>query len=403
MPLKTVTINEHGAARLRAGHPWVYRSDVLGKEDHGALAALQGVRPGTAVRLEDRRGRALGVADFSPHSQICLRLLSRDPAARIDDTFLREQMQRALQWRRHWIRNTDAYRLIWGEADGLPGLVVDRYGDKLVLQTLTPAMEARLPVLQELLREMVQPSAIVERNDARVRTLELLELRSRLVHGTEAIAEVQIDGIAYRLDLLAGQKTGAFLDQRENWAAVPRFLPVMPGGERPRVLDVFTYQGGFALQLARAGAYVEAVDLSRAALELADSNAQRNGLEVNWIEANAFDLLREYDQQGRSFDLIVLDPPAFAKSRGALESAERGYKEINLRALKMLRPGGVLVTCSCSHHLSEARLLAILAEAALDAHRTVTILERRGQSLDHPVLLTVPETHYLKCILARIE
>jgi 23S rRNA (cytosine1962-C5)-methyltransferase len=221
-------------------------------------------------------------------------------------------------------------------------------------------------------------------------------MRSGLLKGDSSQVEITLNGLRLTMDLLAGQKTGGFLDQRENWPAPLRYLS--PEAE---ALDVFTYQGGFALHLARHCRHVEAVDISRDALEHADANAQRNGLtNIDWIEANAFDLLRQYDDDGRRFDVVVLDPPAFAKSRSALATAERGYKEINLRAMKILRPGGMLVTCSCSHHMPEARLLDIVADAANDAHRAVTVVERRTQSLDHPILLTVPETSYLKCVLA---
>lgn len=382
------TVHEHGVERLRAGHPWVYSSD---------LVRLQGeAAPGQPVLVRDPRGRRLGVADYSPNSKIVLRLLTRDAGQAVDEDFFRQRIRAAIAWRQRVVRDSDACRVVWGEADGLPGLVVDRYRDAVSFQILTFGMEARRDLILRLLEEELRPAVLVERNDSRVRLLEGLEMRSGLLKGDSSHVEITMNGLHLAMDLLAGQKTGGFLDQRENWPAPLRYLS--PEAE---ALDVFTYQGGFALHLARHCRRVEAVDISRDALEHADANAQRNGLTgIDWIEANAFDLLRQYDDDGRRFDVVVLDPPAFAKSRSALATAERGYKEINLRAMKILRPGGMLVTCSCSHHLSEARLLEIVADAANDAHRAVTVIERRTQSLDHPILLTVPETYYLKCVLA---
>lgn len=387
-PAPVATINDHGLERLRAGHPWVYSTD---------LVRLQGeVTPGQAVAVRDARGRRLGAADYSPNSKIALRLLTRDTDQALDEDFFRVRLRAAIAYRRRVVRDSDAWRVVWGEADGLPGLVVDHYRDALSIQILTFAMEARRDLILRLLDEELRPAVVVERNDSRVRLLEGLEMRSGLLKGDNSQVEITLNGLRLTMDLLAGQKTGGFLDQRENWPAPLRYLS--PEAE---ALDVFTYQGGFALHLARQCRRVEAVDISRDALEHADANAQRNGLtNIDWIEANAFDLLRQYDDDGRRFDVVVLDPPAFAKSRSALATAERGYKEINLRAMKILRPGGMLVTCSCSHHLSESRLLDIVADAANDAHRTVTVVERRTQSLDHPILLTVPETYYLKCVLA---
>ena len=389
-------INDRAAQRLRGGHPWVYRSDVA--QWPTPLPA-----PGEAMGLRDSRGRGLGVADFSRSSQIALRRLSSDPEARLNRGFFLGRLQAALAYRQAHVRDTTAYRLVWGEADGLPGLVVDRYGAALVFQTLTQAMAARQELLLELLDGLLHPAVIVERNDAKVRVLEELEVRAQLLRGDSAEVAVRLNGLEFELDLLHGQKTGGFLDQRENWAAVTRFLPPAPA-HGLEALDLFTYQGGFAIHLARHCRKVEAVDISRPALVAAEANARRNQItNIDWIEANAFDLLREYQAQGRRFDVVVLDPPAFAKNRSALANAERGYKEINLRALKLLRPGGILVSCSCSHHVAEAELLGIIAGAALDAGRELTVLERRTQALDHPVLLTVPETLYLKCLLFQVR
>ena len=384
-----VRISAKGWKRLRDGHPWVYASDVEGVAGEAAA--------GAAVRIVDGRGRTAGWGDYSPQSQIRLRRLSADPAERIDGDFFRRRFQAALRYRERFVRESEAYRLVSGEADGLPGLVVDRFGAAVSFQTTTRAMAARQGMLLEWLDALLHPAVLVERNDAKVRVLEGLPLESRLLRGDSAVVEVAINGLHMAFDLLGGQKTGGFLDQRENWAAAARVLP--DGAEE--ALDVFSYQGGFALHLARVCRHVEGIDASRAALEVAEANAARNGLKnLDWTEANAFDLLKHYDQIGRKFDAIVLDPPAFAKSREALPAAERGYKEINVRALKLLKPGGILVSCSCSHHLSEEALLNLIAAAAVDTRRPVTILERRAQGLDHPVVLTIPETRYLKCIVA---
>lgn len=405
----TAVLNDHGAERVREGHPWVYAGDILGWEprtppedaDCRAGVASPPSAWGWVVRARDRRGRELGQADYSPHSGIRLRMLSRESGPGCDAGFFRQRLARALAYRRPLTGGSDAYRLVSAEADGLPGLIVDRYAHGLVVQTLTWAMAARqtelLGWLDELLGEE-RPSLVVERNDTRIREREGLALGSGLLRGVDPHVRARINGLQFGLDLLAGQKTGGFLDQRENWAAA---AAVAASLGLKTALDVFTYQGGFALHLARQGMQVEAVDSSRPALEAAERNAIANGFPaLQWIEANAFDLLRDYDQTGRSFDCVVLDPPAFAKSRAALASAAAGYKEINLRALKLLRPGGLLVSCSCSHHLSETHLLELLAAAAADARRELVLVERRGQALDHPVLLNVPETRYLKCILA---
>ncbi|HXE31912.1 MAG TPA: class I SAM-dependent rRNA methyltransferase [Terriglobales bacterium] len=386
-------VNDRGAERVRGGHLWIYASDILGFEP--APPPPEATAP---VRVRDRRGRELGLADWSPQSQIRLRLLSRGAGDTADGAWLRQRLEAALAYRRRVVRESDAYRLVSAEADGLPGLIVDRYGAALSLQALTWGMAARQDAIVALLERLLTPQVIVERNDVKVREREGLPLRSGMLRGESARAEVAIHGLRFALDLLEGQKTGAFLDQRENWLAAAQWARAF---QVESALDVFCYQGGFALHLARACKRVEAVDSSRPALEAADANAARNGLEnIDWVEANAFDLLKHYDQGGNQFDMVVLDPPAFAKSRSALEAAIGGYKEINLRALKMLKPGGLLISCSCSHHLAESELLGLMAAAAADARRPLTILERRGQALDHPVLLAVPESAYLKCVVA---
>jgi len=379
-----VTISSRGAERLRSGHPWIYRSDV---RDAGQAAA------GDVVRLLDRSGRFHGKAHYSAASQIALRLLTAADEP-VDAAFFRRRLERARELRDRVVSGTNAYRLVYGEADELPALIVDRYAGWLSIQALSQGMDRARPLLLELLREMYVARGIIERNDARVRELEALPLESRVAAGEcPEVVEVEMNGLRLGVRLGSGQKTGAFLDQRENYAAAERYA-------RGQALDCFTYAGGFALHLARRCASVEAVDSSAEAIAAARDNAARNSLSnITFIEANAFDVLKSRDEQRRSFDLVVLDPPAFAKTRGHLDAALRGYKEINLRAMRLLKAGGVLVTCSCSHHVSEADFLEVVASAALDARRRALVLERRAQARDHPIALTIPETLYLKCFI----
>ena len=314
---------------------------------------------------------------------------------------MRERVRQAAEYRKKVVRDSDAYRVVFSEADQLPGLIVDRYNDVLVLEALTQATDDR-ELKQAVVAELVEqfaPAGIAERAEPRIRQLEQLPpLKDGLLHGDKAETTFTMNGLRFRHRALAGQKTGAFLDQRENYAAAAAYA-------HGDALDVFCYQGGFALHMARVCPRVTGVDSSRPALESAEENASLNaGLpEIEWIEANAFDLLKDYAAAGRQYDTIVLDPPAFARSRRALQTALRGYKELNLRALKMLRPGGILVTCSCSYHVGEGEFVEMLAAAATDAHRFVRILEKRGQSKDHPIVLTVPETSYLKCVIAAVS
>jgi 23S rRNA (cytosine1962-C5)-methyltransferase len=305
----------------------------------------------------------------------------------------------ALAYRDKFIRDTNAYRLIFSEADLLPGLIVDRYNDVLSLQILTQAMDAtsvREALVSQLVTQM-KPASLIERVDPRVRELETLPARdSGLLYGAKTATTFTMNAVQFIYEALEGQKTGAFLDQRENYAAATEFA-------RGEALDVFCYQGGFALHLAKSCNSVTGVDSSRPALEVADQNATLNQREIEWIEANAFDLLKDYSSSNHSYNTIVLDPPAFAKSKRDLDAAIRGYKELNLRALKMLRPGGILVTCSCSYHVSHADFLEMLACATSDARRTLRLLEVRGQAKDHPVLLNMPETGYLKCVIAVVN
>jgi 23S rRNA (cytosine1962-C5)-methyltransferase len=309
---------------------------------------------------------------------------------------LRRRIADAIAYRERLVRDTNAYRVIFSEADSIPGLIVDRYNDILSLQVLTQAIDAN-PIRETVISELVSrlsPASVVERVDPRVRELETLPPRSSgLVTGDKTATTFAMNGVQFHFDALEGQKTGAFLDQRENYAAATQYA-------HGSALDVFCYQGGFALHVAKVCDQVTGVDSSRPALEVADHNAGLNRREVEWIEGNAFDLLKDYSASNRLYDTIVLDPPAFAKTKRDLESALRGYKELNLRALKMVRPGGILVTCSCSYHVGQADFLEMLSSAATDAHRTLHLIEVRGQAKDHPILLNVPETGYLKCAIA---
>jgi 23S rRNA (cytosine1962-C5)-methyltransferase len=309
-----------------------------------------------------------------------------------------ERIRVAIAYRKELVSNTDAYRVVFSEADFLPGLIIDRYNDVISLQILTQAMDAepvRAAILQTL-RDELQPAGIVERVEARIRELEQLPPRaSGLLWGDKSSTEVTMNGVRFYYDGMEGQKTGAFLDQRENYAAAARYAH----GE---ALDVFCYQGAFALHVAPKCSSVTGVDSSRPALEMAEKNAGLNGRDLEWVEGNAFDLLRDYAAANRRYDTVVLDPPAFAKSKRDLDKALRGYKELNLRAMKMLRPGGILVTCSCSFHVSGADFLKVVADAAQDAHKSLRIVESRGAAKDHPVLLNVPETNYLQCLILSV-
>ncbi len=426
--LSDAVVSPKGAARARAGHLWIYRSDVARRPQ---------AESGSVVRVVDHRGRFIARAHYGEESEIALRIISKDDVE-IGRDFWLARLRAAARRRERVVSDTDAYRLVHAEGDLTPGLIIDRYGDCFVLQTLTRGMDALKTTWVELLVEEFRPRLIVERNDAKVRQLEGLPLINSLLYSSaeraggppaapqaagagqtvtpspasqsdneegkgEAaarhtpVADVLIseNGIKFRIDLFGGQKTGAFLDQRENRAAAMRYA-------RGRGLDCFSFHGSFALHMAKGCERVMAVDVSEPAIENARRNAEINNItNVDFIVANAFDLLRDYDEAGERFDTITLDPPAFAKNRGAVEAALRGYKEINLRALRLLNPDGFLVTCSCSYHVGEELFLDMLAEAARDAGRDVQIVEKRAQSRDHPILLTVPETYYLKCIVAR--
>ncbi|HSO74746.1 MAG TPA: class I SAM-dependent rRNA methyltransferase, partial [Blastocatellia bacterium] len=376
----TVTITKRGAERARARHCWIYRSDV---------SNAKGARPGDVVRVVDHAGRALGRALYSSRSQITLRFISFQDEE-IERAFWRNRLLSAQQLRNEVVRDTSAYRLVFGESDLLPSLIIDRYNDCFEIQTLSQGMESLKQMWVDLLAELYHPRAIIERNEARVRDLEGLPRTRGIVHGSDP-GELLIEesGVRLEVNLLEGQKTGAFLDQRENRIAAASYA-------RGRVLDCFTFQGGFALHLARGCESVIGVDVSAAALAGATRNAQLNELSnITFLEGNVFDLLREMEERGERFDVINLDPPAFAKNRGSLDAAMRGYKEINLRALKLLNKRGALITSTCSYHLSEIEFLNVLADAAADAGRWARIIERRTQARDHPVLISMPETYYL--------
>jgi len=390
--IPVITVNHRGAARLRGGHLWVYRSDLVPPTDAPA---------GSLVHVRDERKRLLGSALYSSSSQIAIRLLTSDAITEEQlPALLRERVVSAIEFRRHVAHDTDSYRVIFSEADLLPGLMLDKYNDVLTLQALTQAFDREdlRQVVLDCITEHFPRASVVERVDAHIRELEQLPAReSQLIHGESATTISTLNGVRFHFDGLGGQKTGAFLDQRENYAAAARYAH----GE---ALDCFTYQGGFALHLARVCDSVTGVDSSRPALEVAEQNEQLNRAthrsgEIEWMEANAFDLLKDYATAGRQYDTIVLDPPAFAKTKRNVPTALRGYKELNLRALKMLRPSGVLTTCSCSFHVSESEFLEMLGSAAADAGRRVRILEKRGQAADHPPLLIVAETSYLKCVI----
>lgn len=400
-----VVVSRRGADRLRAGHVWVYQSDI-------AAVNMESPEAGLAP-VYDQRGTLLGTALFNPASEIVLRWIA--PGG-IDDeaeflALLQAKLRAAIAGRQELLAvgPSSACRLVFSEADALPGVIADKYGELVILQLASKALDtaAVRAAIVEVLVGQVSPATILERPSPRIRELEQLSappsavLYSR-VDPPLASASFRLNGLAFRFDAEAGQKTGAFLDQQENYAAAARYA-------HGRALDVCTYQGGFALHMAQKCERVTGVDISRAALEVADGNLEANraallpGCEVDWLEANAFDLLRDWSDAGESFDTIVLDPPAFAKSKRAADGAIRGYKELNLRALKMLAPGGTLVTCSCSHHVSLADFTEVVRSAAGDAGRRVRLVERRGAADDHPVILNIPETEYLKCLILEVE
>jgi 23S rRNA (cytosine1962-C5)-methyltransferase len=384
---------------------WVYRSDI-------AAINIESPEAGLAP-VYDPRGALLGTALFNPASEIVLRWIAPDAIDSESEflSLLQAKLRMAIARRQELLATgpDSACRLVFSEADALPGIIADKYGELVIVQLASKALDtaAVRAAIVEVLKEQVAPATILERPSPRIRELEQLSappsavLYSRL-DSPLAATNFRLNGLEFRFDAEAGQKTGAFLDQRENYQAAARYA-------HGRALDVCTYQGGFALHMATVCERVTGVDVSRAALEVADQNLEANrarlvpGCEVDWLEADAFDLLRDWSDSGESFETIVLDPPAFAKSKRAADSAIRGYKELNLRALKMLAPGGVLVTCSCSHHVSLAEFTDVVRAAAGDAERRVRLVERRGAAGDHPVILNIPETEYLKCLILEVE
>lgn len=377
----TVRISQKGAKRVRAGHPWVYRSDILSDE-----VLLLGV-----VEVRDQRDRFLGRALCSPRSTITLRLLTRDETP-IGTGLIADRLRQALTARAQTLPGVDAYRWVHGEADLLPGVFVDRYGDCVSLQTTCAAADALEPLLVGAIDELVAPRAIVIRDDVGSRRREGLAEHVTLAKGeAPVVARYHEGAVELEVNLLGDQKTGGFLDQAANHQRVMQYA----SGEG---LDCFSYHGGFALQMARTCKSVLAVDQSAPALVRAAENAQRAGLSnVTTLRANVFDLLPQMVREGRSFDIVVLDPPSLASRQATVPRALAGYKDLNLRAMRLVRPGGVLVSCSCSGRISPDAFDGMLAEAARDARRTVQLLERRGAGVDHPVLVGVPETDYLKC------
>ena len=404
-------ISRRASDRLRSGHLWVYASDIE------SLEVPEGDPP-ALLPVADGRGLLLGTALYSPASQIALRLVSREAIdegiwLKLLEARLRAAIERRIPLLKHKEAGIDSCRLCFSEADELPGLVADKYGELVILQLLAKGLDSAAvrESCVRVLRETLNPSAILERPDPRMRELEglaapnLTPLWAADPANPITSTQFKLNGLTFHYDANSGQKTGAFLDQRSNYAATTEWTHRL--GATGRALDVCTYQGGFALHLARVCKSVTGIDTSRSSLEVAERNLEANrsqlGAQVEWVEGDAFQILRDWSEAGQSFDAIVLDPPAFAKSQRAVEGALRGYKELNLRALKMLRPGGLLVTCSCSHHVAWADLEASVASAAADARRRVRLLERRGAAPDHPVVLNLPETEYLKCLVLEVE
>ena len=370
-------------SRILHGHDWVYATEIL--------KAFGETKDGDVVSLKDGRDHLLGTAIYNSKSQIVARRISRQRQD-LDLDFFQRRIVQAVKYRERRGLDPRLGRVVWSESDGLPGVIVDRYGDHLVLQTLTLAMDLRRELLVEALRAVLAPQSIVERNDAPIRKAEGLELRTGVLHGdAPAPFAIEVGGVQFEIDLLRGQKTGFYLDQLPNYSAVAAHA------RGRRVLDCFANQGAFALACARAGAaQVTALEISAECVELIQRNATRNSLAVETVAANVFDVLNDLDRQQQRYDLIVLDPPSFTKNKGKVNEAMRGYKEIHLRALKLLNPDGLLATFCCSHHVSAAHFVEIINEATVDAKKTLRQLAVYRQGLDHPIVPTIPETEYLK-------
>ncbi|MGQ0504087.1 MAG: class I SAM-dependent rRNA methyltransferase [Myxococcaceae bacterium] len=382
-----VSIVRRGVERWQRGSPWIYRADLNGDP---------GLQSAAVVRVTDNRGWFLGQAFYSKHSKIALRFLSYDDVV-VDEAFFRARLQAADALRKTALPGESSYRVVHGEADLLPGLVVDRYSDYLSVQFLTGSMDERKELIADLLLEHFQPRGIVNRSDVSVRALEGLTPEKGILRGSVPEMVPYNEGlVVLRADLLSGQKTGSFLDQRENHVMSAQYA-------RGEALDCFSYVGGFALQLATRAQQVTAVEISEAASAQIKINAEANRISnLDVVTANAFDYLRDTLDEGKRFDTIVLDPPSFAKNKDAVDSALRGYKEINLRAMQLLRPGGHLISASCTYHIDEEQFETMLESAAADSKRRVQIIEKRGAGKDHPVLLGLRETRYLKCYVLRV-
>ena len=397
--MPSVVISARGEQRIRGGHPWIYRTDVVDVSADG----------GDVVSVIGPRNRRIGDALFSDRSQITLRMLTHGDAIPDDarsperakrvEGLLRARIEHAIAFRESLAIDATAYRLVHGEADLLPSLIVDKYGEYLAIQALSQGIDRLVPEIVAILADLLRPKGILARNDPKVRALEGLAQEISVLHGDVPDSVVVREGpVEYDVDLRRGQKTGLFLDQRENREAAARYA-------RGKLLDCFSYNGGFALRLARTCPEAEALDISADAVERIKANAIRNGVpHLQAREVNVFDELRRLERAGARYDTIVLDPPAFAKNKASIPNAMAGYKEINLRAMRLLNPGGYLVTCSCSYNVNEEMFAAVIHEASIDSHTPVTIVEKRMQGRDHPVLAGVPETYYLKCfILRRVE
>ncbi len=388
----TVKLARGRHPRVAGGHSWVYRTEV---------GSIDGdFNPGDIVEVVDFRGKFLGKGYINPASQILVRIMTRIREEEINSDFFLRRIKSAWEYRQKVVKNTNAYRVVFAEADFLPALVVDKFGDYLVMQTLALGMDVHKDTIVGVLNNLIGPAGIYERNDVSVRQLEGLPLKTGFI-GDEfnTIVDINENGRLFEVDLAGGQKTGYFLDQRENRMALENLC------KGARVLDCFCHTGTFSVYAAGYGASeVLGIDISGAALEVAGRNTARNGVEniCSFRESNSFDELRAMERAGEKFDVVVLDPPAFTKSKKALEGAARGYKEVNLRSMKLLRPGGFLITCSCSYHMSEDLFLEVINSAALDVGRSIRVVEVRRQARDHPMLLASPETYYLKCVVLQV-
>lgn len=389
--MESFRLNKAVALRVLQGHPWVYRNELPDLPSSFPSGAL--------VELADSKGRFIAIGYCNPKSVISVRILSRE-REKIDGGFFLRRIETADAYRKRFYATEESYRVVYSEADLLPGLIVDRYGSYIVVQILTAGMERQSKSILAAVDSLFSPRAVVARNDIPSRALEGLAVERQLLSGKlEPPVVISKNGLEFEIDLLEGQKTGFFLDQSENY----RLLEELVGGGE--VLDTFCYTGGWSVHAARFGAKgVTGIDASEGAIDLARRNAARNGVasRCRFEVGNVFDFLNAQEEDASRYDCIILDPPSFVRRRKEIENAVRGYKEINLRAMKLLRPSGFLVTCSCSYHLSERRFREILLNAAEDVKRTLRLITLRSQAKDHPVLMTLPETEYLKCAVLQV-